>query len=102
GDVDRQSSAARVCAVPVARAPSELLVMTEPLASNLNGYFYCHGARGAFLKKLGRAEEAQVAFDRAIALANTPAEAAHIRRQIERLAAEGAMDQSNAARQLQP
>ncbi|MGD9659136.1 MAG: RNA polymerase sigma factor, partial [Methylocystis sp.] len=46
---------------------------------------YFHGARGAFLKELGRAEEARIAFDRAIALANTPAEAVHIRAQIESL-----------------
>ena len=62
--------------------------MIEPLGrTSSNGYFYFHGARGAFLMELGRAEEARVAFNRAIALANTPAEAAHIRRQIDRLAA---------------
>ena len=36
--------------------------------------------------QLGRAEEARVAFDRAIALANTAAEAAHIRLHLDRLA----------------
>ena len=41
--------------------------------------------RGAFLMQLGRNEEARVAFDRAIALANTPAEAAHIRMHLDRL-----------------
>jgi RNA polymerase sigma-70 factor (ECF subfamily) len=35
--------------------------------------------------QLGRNEEARVAFDRAIALANTAAEAAHIRMHIDRL-----------------
>jgi RNA polymerase sigma-70 factor (ECF subfamily) len=35
--------------------------------------------------QLGRAEEAKSAFDRAIALANTPAEASHIRRCLDRL-----------------
>ena len=35
--------------------------------------------------QLGRNEEARVAFDRAIALANTPAEAAHIRMHLDRL-----------------
>ena len=39
----------------------------------------------AFLLELGRSEEARVSFDRAIALANTPAEAAHIRMQLDRL-----------------
>jgi RNA polymerase sigma-70 factor, ECF subfamily len=41
--------------------------------------------RGAFLLQLGRKEAARVAFDQAIALANTPAEAAHIRRHLDRL-----------------
>jgi RNA polymerase sigma-70 factor (ECF subfamily) len=35
--------------------------------------------------QLGRNEEARVAFDRAIALANTSAEAAHIRMHLDRL-----------------
>jgi RNA polymerase sigma-70 factor (ECF subfamily) len=40
----------------------------------------------AFLKEFGRHDEARIAFDRAIALANTAAGAAHIREQIESLA----------------
>ena len=39
---------------------------------------------------MARYEEARVAFDRAIALANTPAEAAHIRQHLDRLAATAA------------
>jgi RNA polymerase sigma-70 factor (ECF subfamily) len=35
--------------------------------------------------QLGRNEEARIAFDRAIALANTSAEAAHIRMHLDRL-----------------
>jgi len=35
--------------------------------------------------QLGRNDEARVAFDRAIALANTSAEAAHIRMHLDRL-----------------
>jgi RNA polymerase sigma-70 factor (ECF subfamily) len=76
----------RAVAVSKARGAAEALAMIEPLAAKLGSYFYFHGARGAFLKELGRSEEARVAFDRAIALANSPAEAAHIRGQIERLA----------------
>ena len=62
--------------------------MIEPLADALGGYFYFFGARGAFLLQLGRDAEAREAFDRAIALANTAAEAAHIRGQIDRLSAD--------------
>ena len=36
-------------------------------------------------RKLGRNDEARTAFDRAIALANTSAEAAHIRMHLDRL-----------------
>jgi RNA polymerase sigma-70 factor (ECF subfamily) len=45
--------------------------------------------KGALLEQLGRKDEARVAFDRAIALARTPAEAAHIRMNLDRLMARG-------------
>jgi RNA polymerase sigma-70 factor (ECF subfamily) len=59
--------------------------MIEPLSARLGGYFHFHGLKGALLQKLGRTDEARVAFDKAIALANTPAEAAHIRQHLDRL-----------------
>jgi RNA polymerase sigma-70 factor (ECF subfamily) len=76
----------RAVAVFKARGAEAALRMIEPLAVQLSGYFYFFGLRGALLRELGRPEEARVAFDRAIALANTPAEAAHIRSQLDRLA----------------
>jgi RNA polymerase sigma-70 factor (ECF subfamily) len=78
----------RAVAVSKTRGAAEALAMIEPLAEALGGYFYFFGARGAFLLQLGRDAEARQAFDRAIALANTPAEAAHIRGQIDRLTAD--------------
>jgi RNA polymerase sigma-70 factor (ECF subfamily) len=80
----------RAVAVSKVRGPAEALAMIEPLAGKLKDYFYFHGARGAFLKELGRDDEARIAFDRAIALANSPAEAAHIRAQLDRLSASAA------------
>jgi RNA polymerase sigma-70 factor (ECF subfamily) len=62
--------------------------MIEPLAARLDKYFYFHGMRGAMLKELGRAKEAREAFNQAIALANSPAEAAHIRQHLDALAQE--------------
>jgi RNA polymerase sigma-70 factor, ECF subfamily len=59
--------------------------MIEPLEGTLGGYFYLHGLRGALLSELGRKSEARDAFGRAIALANTPAEAAHIRDRLDQL-----------------
>ena len=76
----------RAVAVSKAEGPAAALAMIEPLMRDLDGYFYFHGARGAFLTELGRNNDAKAAFDRAIALANTPAEAAHIRLQLDRLA----------------
>jgi RNA polymerase sigma-70 factor (ECF subfamily) len=78
----------RAVAASKARGPAEALAMIEPLADALGGYFYFFGARGAFLLQLGREAEARQAFDRAISLANTAAEAAHIRGQIDRLTAD--------------
>jgi RNA polymerase sigma-70 factor (ECF subfamily) len=80
----------RAVAASKARGPQEALAMIEPLADQLSGYFYFFGAKGAFLLQLGRAREAREAFDRAIALANTASEAAHIRRELDRLMKDGA------------
>ena len=78
----------RAVAMSKAQSPEAALALIEPLAKDLAGYFYFYGVRGALLQKLGRASEARVAFDRALALANSPAEAAHIRLQIDRLTKE--------------
>ena len=75
----------RAVAVSKVRGPEAALEMIEPLAPRLANYFHFFGVRGAFLMQLGRNEEARVAFDRAIALANTSAEAAHIRMHLDRL-----------------
>jgi RNA polymerase sigma-70 factor, ECF subfamily len=75
----------RAVAVAKVRGPAAALDMIEPLASRLSNYFHFFGVRGAFLMQLGRNDEAAVAFDRAIALANTSAEAAHIRMHLDRL-----------------
>ncbi|WP_298241613.1 RNA polymerase sigma factor [uncultured Bradyrhizobium sp.] len=75
----------RAVAVAKVRGPQAALDLIEPLAPKLANYFHFYGVRGAFLMQLGRGEEARIAFDRAIALANTSAEAAHIRMHLDRL-----------------
>jgi RNA polymerase sigma-70 factor (ECF subfamily) len=75
----------RAVAVAKLQGPAAALAMIEPLEAQLSGYFHYFGARGAFLLQLGRSQEARAAFDRAIALANSPAEAAHIRQHLDRL-----------------
>ncbi|MDX8446954.1 RNA polymerase sigma factor [Mesorhizobium captivum] len=80
----------RAVAVSKVRGPEAALAMIEPLEDRLAGYFHFFGLKGGLLMQLGRDEEARVAFDRAIALANTAAEAAHIRMHIDRLIKESA------------
>ena len=75
----------RSVAVAKVRGPEAALAMIEPMAPRLANYFHFFGAKGAFLMQLGRNDEARVAFDRAISLANTTAEAAHIRMHLDRL-----------------
>lgn len=85
----------------VARAklhgPQAGLDMIEPLAERLDTYFSFHGVRGAYFMQLGRNREAREEFDRAIALANSAAEAAHIRIHLDRLAKESAAAELAAA-----
>jgi RNA polymerase sigma-70 factor (ECF subfamily) len=75
----------RAVAVAKVRGPAAALAMIEPLAPRLSGYFHFFGVKGGLLLQLGRHDEARGAFDRAIALANTAAEAAHIRLHLDRL-----------------
>lgn len=76
----------RAVAVSKVSGPGAALAMVEPLADRLSSYFHFHGLRGALLQQTGKHAEAREAFMRAIALANTPAEASHIRTHLDRLA----------------
>jgi RNA polymerase sigma-70 factor (ECF subfamily) len=80
----------RAVAVAKVKGPAAALAMIEPLGQKLSGYFHFFGVKGGLLMQLDRAVEARIAFDQAIALANTPAEAAHIRMHLDRLAKDAA------------
>ena len=75
----------RAVAVAKTKGAQVALAMIEPLAGKLDGYFHFHGLRGALLRELGRPSEARKAFTQAISLANTAAEAAHIRMHLDEL-----------------
>ncbi|MCO5069605.1 MAG: RNA polymerase sigma factor [Rhizobiaceae bacterium] len=79
----------RAVAVSKAKGAEAALAMIEPLSESLSGYFHFFGLKGNLLMQLGRDREARDAFNRAIAIANTPAEAAHIRMHLDRLSTEG-------------
>lgn len=75
----------RAVAVSKTKGAAAALAMIEPLATRLDAYFHFHGLRGALLEQLGRSTDARAAFTRAISLANTAAEAAHIRMHLDQL-----------------
>jgi RNA polymerase sigma-70 factor (ECF subfamily) len=75
----------RAVAVSKADGPAAALAMIEPLAELLSGYFHYYGVKGALHLQLGQLDAARDAFDRAIALARTTAEATHIRGHLDRL-----------------
>ena len=75
----------RAVALAKVRGPAAALALIEPLAAPLSNYFYFHGVKGALLRDLGNFNEARDTYERAIALANTAAEAAHIRLQLDRM-----------------
>jgi RNA polymerase sigma-70 factor, ECF subfamily len=79
----------RAVAVAKTQGAAAALAMIEPLAGKLAGYFHFHGLRGALLEELGRARDARAAFTEAISLANTAAEAAHIRMHLDQLKRKG-------------
>lgn len=85
----------RAVAVSKVAGPDVALALVEPLAERLSGYFHFFGVRGALLLRLGREREARESFDRAVALAGSPAEAAQIRRVIDRLAQDAASSRNN-------
>lgn len=75
----------RAVAMSHLAGPEAALAMIEPLGGALDNYFHYHGVRGALLKQLGRKDAARACLERALTLAGTVAEAAHIRGEIDRL-----------------
>jgi RNA polymerase sigma-70 factor (ECF subfamily) len=80
----------RAVAVSKVQGPEAALAMIAPLEARLSGYFHYFGLKGALLKQLGRGAEAGRAFDQAISLAATPAQAAHIRQHLDQIGGEAA------------
>lgn len=75
----------RAAAVSKVDGAEAALELVEPLSKDLSGYFYFHGLRGHLLKRLNRKDDAREAFGRAIALANSAAEADFIRKELDGL-----------------
>ena len=55
----------------------------DALAGDLDGYHLFHSARADLLRRLGRADEASVAYSRALELAANPVERAFLARRLD-------------------
>jgi RNA polymerase sigma-70 factor (ECF subfamily) len=76
----------RAIAVAEVKGPGPALVMIDAIAPDLENYHLMHAARGTILRRLGRREDARVAFERADDLAVTEADRRFLVKQLEALA----------------
>jgi RNA polymerase sigma-70 factor (ECF subfamily) len=77
----------RAVAVAKLHGPAAALALIEPLEPRCTRYFNYHGAKGAWLRDLGRVAEARAAWECALSLARTLQEASHLRAQLDALEA---------------
>jgi RNA polymerase sigma-70 factor (ECF subfamily) len=73
----------RAVAVAEAEGPEAGLAIADAL--DLEGFRYLHATRGELLRRVGRADEARRAFERALALADDEAERRLLERRLARL-----------------
>jgi RNA polymerase sigma-70 factor (ECF subfamily) len=59
------------------------LVDAPDVSGSLDDYYLLHATRADLLRRLGRAEQAQAAYERALGLTANPAEQAFLRRRLE-------------------
>jgi RNA polymerase sigma-70 factor (ECF subfamily) len=75
----------RAVALAQAGEAEAALGLVEALASELDGYHYLHATRAELLRRLDRAGEARVAYERALALVHAEAERKHLQRRLAEL-----------------
>jgi RNA polymerase sigma-70 factor (ECF subfamily) len=75
----------RAVAVAKLHGAAAALALIAPLEPQCASYFNYYGVKGAWLRELGRTEEARAAWQRSLALARTLQEAAHVRAQLDGL-----------------
>src|ERR687892_768303 len=80
----------RAVAIAEVEGPGAALTTLDAIAPNLDNYHLMHAARGTMLRRLGRRDAAQAAFERAAHLAVTEADRRFLTQQIEKLAEDGA------------
>ena len=70
-------------AVAVAQAGDPAAALRAVEALDLDGYLYYHSTRGELLRRLGRGDEAEAAYSRALKLATTAPERRFLTRRLE-------------------
>ncbi len=83
-------------AVTEAGRPEDGLALVDRI-EGLEQYHLLHAVRADFLRRLGRPEEAEVAYRQALALARNPAERAFLERRLEELAHSGSRRRAGPA-----
>jgi RNA polymerase sigma-70 factor (ECF subfamily) len=73
----------RAIALAETEGPEVALARIDAIAPDLQSYHLMHAARGTMLRRLGRADEARAAFERASDLAVTEADRRFLARQID-------------------
>jgi RNA polymerase sigma-70 factor (ECF subfamily) len=72
----------RAVAVAMAHGPEAGLALADEQADALDGFHLLHATRADLLRRLGRLDEAAVAYERALALAANPVERAFLERRL--------------------
>jgi RNA polymerase sigma-70 factor, ECF subfamily len=75
----------RAVALAEAGEGDAALALVEALAQELEGYHYLHATRAELLRRLGRTEDARVAYERALELVHADAERSHLRLRLAQL-----------------
>jgi RNA polymerase sigma-70 factor (ECF subfamily) len=75
----------RAIAVAEIEGPGAALTEIDAIAADLDTYHLMHASRGTMLRRLGRGDEARVAYERAAALAVTEADRQFLAHQIDAL-----------------
>jgi RNA polymerase sigma-70 factor (ECF subfamily) len=88
----------RAIAVGEIEGPAAALSALDAIAPDLDDYHLMHAARGTALRRLGRREDALVAFGRAADLATAERDLRFLARQVEELAGDGAHSDQPAGR----
>ena len=79
----------RAIAIAEIEGPGAALTTLDAIAPDLDSYHLMHAARGTMLRRLGRRDAAQTAFERAAHLAATEADRRFLAQQLQELAGPG-------------